>query len=170
MLSSSNLSSGTGDFALPLIIRGVGLSLLFVPLTTLALGSLKGKDIPSGTGLNNMMRQLGGSFGIAILNTVLHWRLSFHRSILIENINQYNNAFVTRLNAATQGLVAAGKSFAEAQLISLKAIDFAVMKQTALLSYNDAFYLVGILFLMAIPFLFLQPIKKADPKVKVDAH
>ena len=170
ILSGSTLGSGESDFWWPLIIRGVGLSLLFVPLTTLALGTLKGKDIPQGTGLNNMMRQLGGSFGIAILNTVLHWRMGFHRNMLIENINQYNPAFNMRFNAAVQNLVAAGKSFADAQMIALKSIDYAVLKQTALLSYTDSFYLVGIIFLFAIPFLFLQPIKKADPKLKVDAH
>lgn len=169
-LSGSTLSSGETDFWWPLIIRGVGLSLLFVPLTTLALGTLKGKDIPQGTGLNNMMRQLGGSFGIAILNTVLHWRMSFHRNVLIENINQYNPAFTIRFNAAVQSLVASGKSFAEAQMVAYKSIDYALLKQTALLSYTDGFYLVGIIFLFAIPFLFLQPIKKADPNVKVDAH
>jgi len=79
MLRHSTLESGWGDFALPLIVRGLGLSLLFVPLTTLALSGLTGKDIAQGTGLNNMMRQLGGSFGIAIITTMLHLRQGYHR-------------------------------------------------------------------------------------------
>ncbi|MEO5674402.1 MAG: DHA2 family efflux MFS transporter permease subunit, partial [Chitinophagales bacterium] len=82
MLRQSNLESGWGDFALPLIVRGLGLSLLFVPLTTLALSGLTGKDIAQGTGLNNMMRQLGGSFGIAMITTILHLRQGYHRNIL----------------------------------------------------------------------------------------
>ena len=92
-LSKSNLSSGESDFYFPLILRGIGLSLLFVPLTTLALGSLELKDVAQGTGLNNMMRQLGGSFGMAIITTLMHLRMGAHRSHLVENINIYNPVF-----------------------------------------------------------------------------
>src|SRR5207253_5145604 len=113
MLSGSNLESGPGDFIVPLMVRGVVLSLLFVPLTTLALSGLTGRDIAQGTGLNNMMRQLGGSFGIAIITTVLHLREGYHRSILLENINEYNPAFIDRLNAMQQGFMAKGMALQE---------------------------------------------------------
>ena len=62
------------DFFWPLILRGVGLGLLFVPLTTMALSGLRGKDIAQGAGLTNMMRQLGGSFGIALVATYVQHR------------------------------------------------------------------------------------------------
>jgi DHA2 family multidrug resistance protein len=84
--NGSTLQSGTGDFFWPLIIRGIGMAILFVPLTTLAIHRLRGPEIGQGTGLNNMMRQLGGSFGIAIMTTIIHiktgktgtscWRIS----------------------------------------------------------------------------------------------
>src|SRR5436309_2515282 len=69
MLSHSTLASDRQDFFWPLILRGVGLGFLFVPLTTMALSGLRGKDIPQGAGLTNMMRQLGGSFGVALVAT-----------------------------------------------------------------------------------------------------
>jgi DHA2 family multidrug resistance protein len=59
------------------------MALLFVPLTTLAMADLKGPEIGQGTGLNNMMRQLGGSFGIATLTTIIHIRQGLHRNNLI---------------------------------------------------------------------------------------
>ena len=90
MMSKSNLQSGESEFYLPLIFRGIGLSLLFVPLTTLALSDLEPKDIGQGTGLNNMMRQLGGSFGVAIITTLLHMRQGLHRTRLIENISVFD--------------------------------------------------------------------------------
>src|SRR5580704_10048606 len=94
MLSNSTLESGTGDFFWPLIVRGLGMAILFVPLTTLALQGLKGPEIGQGTGLNNMMRQLGGSFGIAILTTLIHIRSGVVRNDLIQNINPYNPAYI----------------------------------------------------------------------------
>jgi DHA2 family multidrug resistance protein len=161
-LSKSNLLSGENNFYLPLIIRGIGLSLLFVPLTTLALGSLKPADVPQGTGLNNMMRQLGGSFGIALITTILHNRQGLHRSQLVEHLNQYNPAFNTQLSNATNNFIAKGYSFLDAQTLALKSMDFSVLKQTLLLSYIDGFWFVGIFFLLSIPLLFLQKFKKGS--------
>ncbi|MEO6168483.1 MAG: DHA2 family efflux MFS transporter permease subunit [Chitinophagales bacterium] len=170
MLRQSTLSSGWNDFILPLIVRGVGLSLLFVPLTTLALSGLQGKDIAQGTGLNNMMRQLGGSFGIAIITTLLHLRQGYHRNILIENVNSYDPEFNERFNSLTQTFLVKGFSLIDAQQAAYRAIETAVVKQTYLLSYLDGFYFVGIFFLLSIPLLFLQPLRKKGGNVVVDAH
>ena len=170
MLRHANLQSGWNDFAWALVVRGLGLSLLFVPLTTLALSGLEGKEIPQGTGLNNMMRQLGGSFGIAIITTMLHLRQGYHRNILLENINQYNPAFTERFNAYVNGFVAKGFSMADAQQAAYKAIEGAVVRQTYLLSYLDGFYFVGVFFLFCIPLLFLQPISKSGNAPPADAH
>src|ERR1700693_4792580 len=110
MLSHSTLSTGQSDVLIPLLIRGVGMALLFVPLTTLAIADLKGPELGQGTGLNNMMRQLGGSFGIATLTTLIHIRQAHHRDALIANINPYNPAFTQRFNLLLQGFEAKGKS------------------------------------------------------------
>src|SRR5439155_1438270 len=75
--------SGMSDFFWPLIFRGVGLGLIFVPLTNLALADLPMSKIPNGTGLFNLMRQLGGSVGIAISATLLQRFQAIHRAELI---------------------------------------------------------------------------------------
>ena len=172
MLRRSDLTSGWNDFVLPLIIRGIGLSLLFVPLTTLALSGLQGKDIAQGTGLNNMMRQLGGSFGIALITTVLHLRQGFHRNILLQHVNINNPALTERVNMLTKGFMAKGYSLLDAQHAAYRAIEGAVTKQTYLLSYLDGFYFVGIFFLFCIPLLYLQPFKRgsAGAKAAAEAH
>lgn len=170
MLRRSTLGSGWNDFIFPLIIRGMGLSLLFVPLTTLALAGLQGKDIAQGTGLNNMMRQLGGSFGIAIITTLLHLRQGYHRNILLEHVNVYDSAFTDRYNQLNSGFLAKGFSMMDAQQAAYKVIELAVVKQTYLLSYLDGFYFVGIFFLFCIPLLFLQPLRVKSSSMAVDAH
>jgi len=169
MLSKSTLSSGTEQFFWPLVIRGIGMALLFVPLTTLAVQDLKGAEIGQGSGLNNMMRQLGGSFGIAALTTLLHTREGFHRSVLLNNINEYNPAFTERLNGMIHTFMAKGASFLDAKMMALKAIEGTIMKQTLLLTYSDAYWAVAIIMLCSIPLLYLQKFKK-NTNVPTDVH
>lgn len=169
MLSKSTLLSGTDDFFWPLVIRGVGMALLFVPLTTLAMQDLKGSEIGQGSGLNNMMRQLGGSFGIAALTTLIHTRQGFHRSALLANVNEYNPAFTERLNNFIQNFMAKGASYLDAKLMAMKAIEGSVIKQTLLLTYSDAYWVAGMVMLCSIPLLYLQKFKK-NVSVPTDVH
>jgi DHA2 family multidrug resistance protein len=169
MLSNSTLATGEKDVLVPLLIRGVGMALLFVPLTTLAMADLKGPEIGQGSGLNNMMRQLGGSFGIAALTTIIHIRQGFHRSNLITNINPYNDAFTVRLNQYIHGFMAQGKSVMDATKMAYGAIEGTVIRQTMLLSYDDAYWISGLVMLFSIPLLYLQPFRK-NMKAVTDAH
>jgi DHA2 family multidrug resistance protein len=169
MLIKSTLATGTQDFFWPLAIRGVGMALLFVPLTTLAIQDLKGKELGQGTGLNNMMRQLGGSFGIAMLTTMIHVRQGFHRNVLLTNINEYNPAFVDRFNGMMHNFMAKGYTFLDAQTAAYKAMEGTVMRQTMLLSFTDAYWISGMIMLCSIPLLYLQKFKK-NVKLPVDAH
>ncbi|MBE9584515.1 DHA2 family efflux MFS transporter permease subunit [Mucilaginibacter sp. JRF] len=168
MLSNSTLATGEKDVMVPLLIRGVGMALLFVPLTTLAMADLKGPEIGQGSGLNNMMRQLGGSFGIAALTTIIHIRQGFHRSVLIEHVNPYNPQFNERLQMLTQGFVAKGKSVLDATEMAYRAIEGTIVRQTMLLTYDDAYWISGLIMLFSIPLLYLQPFKKL--KAVTDAH
>jgi DHA2 family multidrug resistance protein len=168
MLSNSTLATGEKDVLVPLLIRGVGMALLFVPLTTLAMADLKGPEIGQGSGLNNMMRQLGGSFGIAALTTIIHVRQGFHRSTLIEHINPYNPAFTERLNQYMQAFMARGKSVLDATHMAYAAMEGTVIRQTMLLTYDDAYWISGLVMLFSIPLLYLQPFKKL--KAVTDSH
>src|SRR5467141_3666886 len=94
--------SGMSDFFWPLIFRGVGLGLIFVPLTNLALADLPMSKIPNGTGLFNLMRQLGGSVGIALSATLVQRFTAIHRADLITNVTPYSEATRERIAAITQ--------------------------------------------------------------------
>jgi DHA2 family multidrug resistance protein len=157
MLSNSTLATGQKDVLIPLLIRGVGMALLFVPLTTLAMADLKGPEIGQGSGLNNMMRQLGGSFGIAALTTLIHIRQGQHRNNLLTNVNMYDTAFTDRLKQLTASFVAKGSSVFDATQMAYKAIEGTIIKQTLLLTYDDAYWISGLIMLFSIPMIFLQP-------------
>jgi len=170
MLSGSNLNSGTGNFFWPLIVRGVGMAILFVPLTTLAIQDLKGPEIGQGTGLNNMMRQLGGSFGIAIMTTIIHIKMGKSRNILLESINQFNPAYNDRDGSLVQSFVAKGFPLERAREMAHQAIEGIVTKQTMLTTYNGMYLLIGIFALLCVPLIFTQKFKKKAVAMPVDAH
>lgn len=155
MLSQSTLASGEADFFWPLILRGFGLSMLFVPFTTLALSSLQGKDIHQGTGLTNMMRQLGGSLGVAVIATFIEHRSWAHRQDLLRYITPYDFPLRQRMSMIIHGLMAHGSTFAEAQHQAFAAIEGTVSRQAFLLTYMDAFRAIGVFFLCCMPLLLL---------------
>ena len=94
--------SGSGDFFWPLILRGIGLGLMFVPLTTITLAELSSRSSPQGTGLYNFFRQLGGSFGIAGIATLLSRYTAQYHAVLAEHITNIDATSTGRLRALTQ--------------------------------------------------------------------
>jgi DHA2 family multidrug resistance protein len=147
----------------PLILRGVGLGLLFVPITTLSLSTLKGKHIGEGAAFTGMMRQLGGSFGIAIITTFMAIFNQQHRVNLISHLDQTSFQVQQTVQRLQQGFMAKGFSFNEALAKAYKAVEFKVMVQSSVLTYMDIFMYLGILFLLCIPFILM--IKKGKHKV-----
>ena len=145
------------------------MALLFVPLTTLAIQDLKGPELGQGSGLNNMMRQLGGSFGIAALTTLIHTRQGFHRSSLLVNINETNPAFTQRFTAFINNFMSKGYSYLDSKIMATKAIEGTLIKQSLLLTYSDAYWVAGMVMLCSIPLLYLQKFKK-NVDIPVDVH
>ena len=161
--------TGSEHFLMPLILRGVGLGLLFVPITTLSLSGLKGREIGDGASFTGMMRQLGGSFGIAIVTTYMATANAHHRSDLVSNLSTYSADVQNRVTGLTQNFISKGYAPNEALNKAYQILDFSVSKQAAVLSYMDVFLLLGYLFLACIPFILL--IKKGAGKVNMsDMH
>ena len=92
MFNLATLNPGTSAETMfwPLVVRGAGIVLMFLPLTLATISPLPRRDIPAGTGFYNLTRQLGGSIGIAALSTILDRRETFHRAILSDGISLYN--------------------------------------------------------------------------------
>lgn len=164
MLAGFNGGVGAGDFFWPLIVRGVGMGMIFIPLTTLALGQLKGAQIPQGTAMTNMMRQLGGSVGIALMTSFVERRMYFHKAVLSERVTSTSPETWSRLQGVAAGLVQRGEGAWEAQREAVGSLVGVVNRQAALMSYLDAFRLVGLFFVVCLPLvmLFRNPTHKVD--------
>jgi DHA2 family multidrug resistance protein len=177
-MSGSDLTSGSANFALPLVFRALGAALLIVPLTALAVSELAPKDIPQGAALNNMMRQMGGSFGIALINTYIAHRAAYNRTILISHITASDFPTQDRLQQATARFISAGATAWDASRRALAALEATVVRQTFLLSYMDAFLLLCLLNACCIPLVVITIRKKKaappgappPPKIEVEAH
>jgi DHA2 family multidrug resistance protein len=160
LMSRADMTVSSGFFTLPLLIRGGGLAMLMVPLTTLAVQGLEPIDMPQGIALNNMMRQLGGSFGIAIINNYIAGRYIVHRQDLISNIYQGSQLLWERTSLLMQGLQAKLPVTANVQQQVTQILDLTVMKQAYLLSYLDAFLFSATAILVVYPLLFFTRKKK----------
>lgn len=147
----------------PLILRGIGLGLLFVPITTLSLSTLKGKQIGEGAAFTGMMRQLGGSFGIAIITTFITRFTQEHRVNLDAHLNVTSLEVQQRVQQLQQGFMAKGFSSNEALGKAYQVLDLTLLKQSTVMSYMDIFMYLGIMFLCCIPIIFF--IKRSKNKI-----
>lgn len=154
------------SFFWPLMIRGVGLGLLSVPISTMALSTLKGGEIAQGAAFSGMMRQLGGSFGVALITTYLSRDIIFHRSPLVNKLDIYNPAVQERVNGIAGGLQAKGMPPNLALKTAQQMLDGSVSVQATVLSYMDIFLYVGLMFLVCIPFVLIF-IKRSKAKVSM---
>ncbi len=146
----------------PLVLRGVGLGLLFVPITSLSLSTLKGKEIGDGAAFTGMMRQLGGSFGIAIITTLIARFNQQHRVDLVSNLDKTKFVVQNQIQLIQKGFMARGYTFNQAMNKTYQVLDIKVMKQASVLSFMDIFLYLGVVFLLCIPVvLILKTGKKA---------
>src|SRR2546422_700587 len=128
--------SGMSDFFWPLIFRGVGLGLIFVPLTNLALADLPMSKITNGTGLFNLMRQLGGSVGIAISATLVQRFTAIHRAELMANVTIFSAATQERLALIERGLLAQGAAAGQLRQGAVAILDRMGTRQALMLSFE----------------------------------
>ena len=149
-----------------LMFRGFGLSLLFIPITTMALSTLHGQEIGQGAAFTGMMRQLGGSFGVAIITTFLASKNMFHRVDLIGHLNRTDPLVQNRVSMLQHGFISKGMTPDLALKSAYKSLDFSVTKQAMVLSYMDVFLFLGVIFLICVPFVLLIKDRK-DKKAAV---
>ncbi|WP_223652349.1 DHA2 family efflux MFS transporter permease subunit [Hymenobacter psoromatis] len=162
-------TAGEGDFFWPLIVRGVGLGLIFLPITIMSLAGLQGKDAGQAAGLTGMIRQLGGSFGVAIVGTYLERSIDYNRVALLPNISLYNTQTVQRIQAFTQNFMAQGFPAEQARQQAYAALEGTLMKQVSLITYSQIFNALGIFFLICVPLILFVKRTKIAGKVDMNA-
>lgn len=169
MMATLPSSATMDNLFWPLLLRGFGLGMLFVPINLAAFSSLKGPEIAQGAGLLNLCRQLGGSFGIAAIGGYVTRHLAAGRADLVAHTYQGNPEMESRLNAVTAGLVGRGIPLEQAKHAAYAVLDRIIMTEAATISYNAGFMLIlgATLFTAPLIFILRKPKAAAGP---VEAH
>lgn len=154
-LSRITGQSGAMDFFWPLVERGIGLGMMFVPLTTITLAELGPKELPQGVGLYSFFRQLGGSFGIAGIATLVARYTTQYREVLGEHVAMNDPIALGRIDMLTRGLMAKGADQWTARQNALHILDGQLFGQASVIAYSRIYMLAAALILLLIPLLVL---------------
>lgn len=155
MMHGLDLHTSYGHFVWPRMVLGVGLAMLFVPLTTVTLTAISKQEMGNATGVFNLLRNIGGSVGIAISATLIARLSQTHQTNLVAHVTPYNPTFQSYFAELKQTLIAKGMAATEAENVAMAKIYGLVQQQSAVLAYNQIFMLVGFAFLAVIPLLLL---------------
>jgi MFS transporter, DHA2 family, multidrug resistance protein len=155
-LSRLNLDAGYWDIFWPQFLQGACLAMLFVPLTTATMDPIPKQEMGNATSLFNLMRNLGGGFGIAAATTFLFRRQQFHTARLGEHIDIVNGQVHAWLNSAQAAMVMRGVDPTSAAGRSYGALWGTLQRQASMLAFIDTFRAMAIVFLLVLPFLLIM--------------
>ena len=147
IMAHFNLSADFWSVIEPRAIQGIAISLFFVPLAAVTFANIENEDMGNASGIFNFIRNVGGSFGTAIVTTILTRREQFHQSRLIENLIPTNESF-HHIQNLLSNVISSGA-------LKLGLIYKELLRQSAMLAFNDAFYFCSILFIALLPTVFL---------------
>jgi len=162
-LGQLNLQAGYWDIFWPQLIQGAGMSLLFVPLTTVAMDPIPREKMGYATSLFNLMRNIGGSVGIAVTGTMLARRQQSMTSVLGSNVTDFNASARLMFEQMRAAFMAAGADTVTASQRAYAAIFGMVQRQASIVSFVRLFQLLGIVFLAMLPLIVLMKRPRGGP-------
>jgi len=143
------------------IVQSFGMAFLFVPISAAAFAYIPKERTSYATGLFNLARNIGGSAGIATATTLLARRAQFHQAVLVSHLTPYDGRFREAIAGTTAMLQAKGSSAVDAGAQAHGLIYGSVLRQAGMLAFSDAFWVMGVLFLLIIPLMILM--RKTGP-------
>jgi DHA2 family multidrug resistance protein len=167
-LGHLNLSAGYWDIFWPQFFQGLGLSMVFVPLTTISMDPIPRERMGNATSLFNLMRNLGGGIGIATTGTLLARRSQSTAAILGANVTAYSPAAQSTFAAARGAFIRGGSDPVTATARAYAAVSGMVHRQATMVAFVEIFTLLGVIFVMLVPLVFIM--KRPRGKAPIAAH
>lgn len=156
LMARFNVLADFQTVALPRIIMGLGMGFVIIPLTTMTMSSIRREEMGNASGIFNLLRNLGGSFGVAFVTTILARRTQFHQVHLMEHLTPYDPAFRAALPQVSRILGERGYAPSLLNQGSLGVIQGEIFRQASMLSFNDAFYFLSIMMALVLPLVLLM--------------
>jgi DHA2 family multidrug resistance protein len=170
-MSHYTLQTSEKQLLMPLIIQGVGFACLWVPLATVALSTIDRRKMADATGLNSLVRQIGGSLGLAIFATLMTRYPVQIKAAIAAHITAGRPEVTQRIGAMTQLLISRGYDAASARMAAQRALGGIVAQQAMMMTFEKMFLMAGVAFLFVLPLLyFLKSPNHGDGAVKPDVH
>jgi MFS transporter, DHA2 family, multidrug resistance protein len=169
MMTSLTLGMDYWALALPRFIQGFAVGFIFVPLSTLTLATIRREKLVNATAVYGMLRNVGGSVGIALTTTVLAQRSQFHQSTLVSHITPWDPETQARLSQWASHFTTLGSDAFTAERQAMAMLYRETVTQAQLLAYADDFWLLALMFAVVPLFLPLMrrirlaPTSKAAP-------
>ncbi len=151
----------------PRIVLGIGMGFLFIPLTTLTLSTIRKQEMGNATAIYNLLRNLGGSFGVAFVTTMLSRRAQFHQVRLSEHITVFDRTFQFAHKGLEAILPLRGIDSYTSQIASLKLLYGNLTRQASMMAFNDVFHLLS-LFIICL--VLLVPLMRRGKDVPTGMH
>jgi DHA2 family multidrug resistance protein len=155
LMSGFNLEAGFWNVIGPRIIQGVAIAFFFVPLMAVTFATIPKEQMGNATGVTNFLRNLGGSIGVSIFTSILVRRAQFHQSRLVEGLHPLNPAYGYGLPEMENLLKSGGMRGGTAEPGALELLYGSVLRQASMLSFNDVFWVLSVLFVCLLPLLLL---------------
>lgn len=150
-----NLAISQWSFIWAIIISGFGTGCIFVPLSTAAMDGIPNEEIGNASGLYNLMRNIGGSIGISVVNTIIARHEQLHRNEMVHSLSPANPILQSQLEGLRQFLVTQGSSMADALGRAYGLLNFQLTQQARLWAYVDDFRYIALLCFGCIPVVFI---------------
>jgi DHA2 family multidrug resistance protein len=169
-MSRYTLDTSSHSVVAAIVIQGFGFASLFVPLTTVALVGIPRYRLTDATGLNSLLRQIGGSLGLAAFATLLPHFVQTARVGLMAHLVAGRPEVMQRLGGVQSGLIARGLDPGAARAAAGQVLDGLLTRQATLLAFERLFILAGVAFLVVIPFAFFLRAPANSRAKRVDLH
>jgi DHA2 family multidrug resistance protein len=156
LLGNLSLDAGYWDIFWPQILQGAAMGLLFVPLTTITNDPIPKEEMGNATSIFNLMRNVGGSIGIASVTTMVARAEQHNTNVLGANVNIWNFSTQSMINSAREMFMAKGSDYVTATRQAYGVLFGMVQEHAAMLAFVKAFRLLGILFFVMIPFILIM--------------
>jgi MFS transporter, DHA2 family, multidrug resistance protein len=156
LMSKFNLLADFDTVIWPRLILGVGMGFLFIPLTTLTFATIKKENMGNATAIFNLLRNLGGSFGVAFVTTVVSIRSQFHQSHLVAHLTPFDHSYQAATDMGARVLQYKGFEGTLSEQGGIASLYNQLLRQASMMSFNDAFHLLSVFMIFILPLVFLM--------------
>ncbi|MBI5739910.1 MAG: DHA2 family efflux MFS transporter permease subunit [Nitrospirae bacterium] len=156
LMSQFNLAADFNTIIWPRLVLGVGMGFIFIPLTTLTMSGIRKEEMGNASAIYNLLRNLGGSFGVALVTTVIARRSQFHQFRMVEHLTPMDPSLGIASTNISRELISRGFNASEAQAGGGGAVYSRLVRQASMSAFNDAFYLLSVFLICIIPLLLMM--------------